>query len=322
MLPNSWQHRTTTVREWSRRQTAGDPRYPESLMPLDPPPVISTPPDPRWKALARVSRPTFHYWMQTEVHVHSFSIAANVLLSFFPFLIVIFSACRYLLGWRGAMGAVGFVLDDYFPGDLGSHETMVGFIRDNLLAAVESRGALQIFSLLLLLFTANGIFEPMEIALNRVWGIPKNRSFLKNQLVSLGLIFVCGSLALTSTILTGISLKHLGTAALSARILELVFFKMAALPVSILMLFLIYWLLPNARIPWRSVLPQAILVGMALEVLKYLNLLTWPLLSRKLKAEYGPFSYSVTIILWSFLGAMVILAGAEWAARRARQQAG
>jgi uncharacterized BrkB/YihY/UPF0761 family membrane protein len=29
----------------------------------------------------------------------------------------------------------------------------------------------------------------------------------------------------------------------------------------------------------------------------------------------------VTIILWSFLGAMVILAGAEWAARRVRQQA-
>jgi len=31
---------------------------------------------------------------------------------------------------------------------------------------------------------------------------------------------------------------------------------------------------------------------------------------------YGPFTYSVTIVLWSFLGAMIVLAGAEWAARR------
>jgi uncharacterized BrkB/YihY/UPF0761 family membrane protein len=96
---------------------------------------------------------------------------------------------------------------------------------------------------------------------------------------------------------------------------------MAALPVSVLMLFLIYWLLPNGRVPWRSVLPQALLVGVALEILKYINLASWPLLNRKLKAEYGPFVYSVAIILWSFLGAMVILAGAEWAARRARRRA-
>ena len=33
--------------------------------------------------------------------------------------------------------------------------------------------------------------------------------------------------------------------------------------------------------------------------------------------EYGPFSISVSIVLfWSFVGAMLILAGAEWAARR------
>jgi len=277
--------------------------------------VISTPPEPRWKLLARAMRPTLSYWMETEVHVYSFSIAANVLLSFFPLLIVILSACRYFLGWHGAVGAVGFVLDDYFP------DSMVAFINRNLTVAVESRGSLQVLSLFLLLFTANGVFEPMEIAFNRVWGIPKNRSFLRNQLVSLGLIFVCGSLGLASTVLTGINLKQLGTASLFSRIPEVVIFKMAAVPLSILMLFLIYWLLPNRRIPWRSVLPQAILVGLALEVLKYLNLLTWPLFSKKLMAEYGPFYRSVTIILWSFLGAMVILAGAEWAARRARPPA-
>jgi hypothetical protein len=62
--------------------------------------------------------------------------------------------------------------------------------------------------------------------------------------------------------------------------------------------------------------PVAILVGLALEILKYLNLVTWPFLKTKLMKEYGPFYISVSIVLWSFVGAMLILGGAEWAARR------
>ena len=96
---------------------------------------------------------------------------------------------------------------------------------------------------------------------------------------------------------------------------SLAFFKAAALPMSILMLFLVYWILPNRNLPAKQLIAPAILVGVALELLKYVNALTWPWLRVKLEREYGPFAYSVTIILWSFLAAMVILAGAEWSAR-------
>ena len=64
-----------------------------------------------------------------------------------------------------------------------------------------------------------------------------------------------------------------------------------------------------------SIVPAAILVGVLLEVLKYINLWTWPYLRAKLQSEYGPFYYTVTIILWGFLAALVVLAGAEWTAR-------
>ena len=63
-------------------------------------------------------------------------------------------------------------------------------------------------------------------------------------------------------------------------------------------------------------MPVSIFVGLALEGLKYINLLTWPYLRMKLEREYGPFINSVTIVLWSFLASMVVLAGAEWSARR------
>jgi uncharacterized BrkB/YihY/UPF0761 family membrane protein len=88
-------------------------------------------------------------------------------------------------------------------------------------------------------------------------------------------------------------------------------FKLAAVPLSMLALWFMYWLLPNRKIAPARMIPVALLVGLALELLKYLNLLTWPFLKVKLQREYGPFYISVTIVLWSFVAAMVILAGAE-----------
>jgi membrane protein len=270
----------------------------------------------------RAFGPTLSYWMETEVHVYAFSIAANVLLSFFPFLIVILSVCRHLLGWHGADNVIAVVLTDFFSGDTNNRDTLGNFMYRNLTEHVGSRGALPIASVFLLLFAANGIFEPLEVALNRAWGITKNRSYLMNQLISFGLILVCGSLALASTAFTGINLMRVGTTFPKFPFVGVILFKMAALPVSILILFLVYWKLPNARVDWRAVLPAAILVGIALEILKNINLLTWRLWQWKLEPEYGPFYRSATIILWSFFGAMIILAGAEWSARTGRKSVG
>jgi len=263
-----------------------------------------------WRALA----PTFRYWMDTEVHVYAFSISAGILLSFFPFLIVMLSLWRYVFKWRAGVNAVYFALDDYFP-DVFGH-----FLRRNFEATIESHGQVQVLSLLLLFFTATGIFEPLEVALNRAWKCSGNRSYIKNQLVGLGLIFACGGLMLLSTMFTAFNNRVLqqaeGTSvARVANFVGLIAFKVAAIPMLMLMLFLIYWLLPNCKIRPSRIAPAAIVVGFLLEILKYINLLTWPYLRAKLSVEYGPFYYTVTIILWGFLASMVVLAGAEWTAR-------
>jgi YihY family inner membrane protein len=266
----------------------------------------------------RALRPTFRYWMETEVHVYAFAVAASVLLSFFPFLIVILSLCKHVLQWHAAVAAVYLALSDYFPGQLGE------FIRRNLEVVVGARGPFQMGSMLLLLFVANGVFEPLEVALNRAWGLNRHRSYWRNQLISLGLIFACGSLAMLSMLLTALNYsiwqQLLGPSSVLVETLGLVFFKLAALPLSMLMLLLIYWLLPNRKVDPRQVVAPSIVVGMALEVLKYINLLSWPLLRAKLSREYGPFVYSASIVIWSFFGALLVLAGAEWSARAGRSQ--
>ena len=58
-----------------------------------------------------------------------------------------------------------------------------------------------------------------------------------------------------------------------------------------------------------------------LEALKYLNLVLWQFMQTKISAEYGVFQHSATILLWSFIASMIVLAGAEWSARRSRDGA-
>jgi len=256
--------------------------------------------------------PTFRYWMEVEVHVYGFSIAANVLLSFFPFLIIMVSLCKYVLHWNGAEQAIYMALEQMFPDEMGQ------FLVRNLKATVWQRGPFQYVSVLLLFFTANGVFEPLEVALNRVWGVGSNRSYFRNQLLSMALILTCGALALLSFALTAMNQQLFGelTGSRGSSVLVGAFFKTAAAVVTIFILFLVYWLLPNTRIAPLRVAPVAILVGLLLEALKYLSLLLWPWLRTKLQNEYGPFQYSAMILLWSFFAAMLVLAGAEWAARR------
>jgi uncharacterized BrkB/YihY/UPF0761 family membrane protein len=247
---------------------------------------------------------TLRFWMQTEVHVYAFSVAANVLLSFFPFLIVSLSLTRLFFDQATTVAAIDAALRDFFPDALGR------FLHNNL----PQRRPVELFSFVLLFFTSNGIFEPLEVALNRIWGIATNRSYVRNQIVSLLLIFVCGGLALLSLSFSalqfGASRGVPGQAFLSG-----VFFKLAAVPLAALVLFLIYRYLPNGRPPLNRVVPAAIFVGLLLEALKYVNLLVWPWVDQRIAREYGVFRYSATLIFLGFLTTMLVLAGAEWAAR-------
>jgi hypothetical protein len=69
------------------------------------------------------------------------------------------------------------------------------------------------------------------------------------------------------------------------------------------------------------VIPAATIVGLLLEALKYVNILVWPRFQDKIAREYGVFQYSVTLIFLGFFTSLLVLAGAEWAARGYRLEA-
>jgi membrane protein len=253
---------------------------------------------------------TVRYLMRTEVHTFAFSVAANAILSFFPFVVLMMTLIRRVFHSRVMYDVVLQLLRDYLPAGQD-------FVIRNLNAMVNSRQRVQVVSLIILLITSSGVFLPLEVALNRIWHFEKNRSYLGNQLISLGLAFACGGLALLSIALTAGPVAFMeflfrGYGTGFVRVVGFLVMKIFAIAASIAIFFLIYWVLPNGKVPARAVLPAAIIMGLLSEALKYAYILALPWLN--FQEVYGPFALSVSMMFWAFLSGLLLLAGANLSA--------
>jgi membrane protein len=260
---------------------------------------------------------TVKYLMRTEVHTFAFSVAANAILAFFPFVMLMMTLVRRVFHSNVMYEVVVQLLRDYLPAGQD-------FVIRNLNAMVNSRQRVQVFSLIILLVTSSGVFLPLEVALNKVWRFEKNRSYLGNQIVSLGLAFACGVLALLSIALTAGPVEFLqfllrGYGTGFVQLVGFLMMKIFAILASIAIFFLIYWLLPNGKVPARAVLPAAIIMGLLSEVLKYAYIVALPWLN--FQEVYGPFALSVSMMFWAFLSGLLLLAGANLSAEEHSQRA-
>jgi len=253
------------------------------------------------------------YMARTEVHTYAFSVAANAILSLFPFIVLLLTLCRRVFHSRAMEQVVGDMMHGFLP--VGQD-----FVMRNMQLLAHPRKGVQFFSLVMLLVSSTGVFLPLEVALNSVWGVTQNRSYLRNQVVSLGLAFAVGVLALASVAFTSGS-KTLLTFAFFGHTENLAydlaaqwFMKICGIGLSILLFFLIYWILPNRKVPARAVVPTALMVGLLWELAKYLYVRALPWLD--FQSVYGPFYISVGLMMWAFLSGLLVLAGAHVSATR------
>ena len=259
-----------------------------------------------------ILRSTARYLLRTEVHTFAFSVAANFILSFFPFLLLLMTLIRYVIRSQVMYSVVENLLRDYLP-------TGQEFVIRNLNALVGTHHRAEVFSLAMLLITSTGIFLPLEVALNRVWRFRNNRSYLRNQLMSLGLVFACGLLALLSVGLTAKNVAILknvlhGYDGWYVQVADFVIMKIFSIGASIAIFFLVYWLLPNGKVPAKGVLPAAVIMGLLSEALKYAYIYALPRLN--FAEVYGPFAISVSLMFWAFLSGLLLLTGAHLSARK------
>jgi membrane protein len=280
---------------------------------LPPKPIEEVAPVIRGHGLGSELAALASYMARTEVHTYAFSVAANVILSLFPFIVLLLTLSRNVFHSRSMEEVVGDMMKNLLP--VGQD-----FVMRNMQLLTHPHKNTQLFSVVMLLITSTGVFLPLEVALNRVWGVRQNRSYLHNQAVSLGLAFAVGVLAMASvastasqqTILSWIFIGH--TDNVVFRFISYGFLRLCAGLASILLFFLIYWILPYRKVPARAVLPTAIVIGLLWQLAKILYIKALPWLD--FQSVYGPFYISVGLMMWAFLSGLVLLAGAHFSATR------
>lgn len=317
--------------------------------------------------------PTLKYMAETEVHTYAFSVAACTILSFVPAVVLLGSISRYTFHSMPMYNLLLDLVKEYLPvWNAQDSASVIGGLR----GLVKTHRSIEIMSVIMLAISSTGVFEPLEVALNRVWGFKANRNYLMNQVVSLGLALACGVLALLSVSVIGHTQKaatrklkethavsrlanrvdaakrnnlenridttnradiatpsqpvepqqpqtlkqtaRFKAIGIAERILDeanklvrLIILKFFALATSIVLFFLIFWLLPNGKVsPW-DVLPAAVVTGFLLEIAKYAFMLVLAMKFLDFREDYGLMFYMpVTLIFWAFTAGLLLLGGA------------
>jgi membrane protein len=252
------------------------------------------------------------YLLDSEVHTFAFSVAANAILSFIPFIVLLYTLSRSVFHSDMMVSTVSQMVDYFMPSD---KDFWVG-----VLSKAASGQTVQFFSLIMILIACTGIFLPLEVALNQAWGVTKSRNYLANQVVAFGLAILMVALGMVSILvnaaaraaLTQILFQHTDNFVFQS----LTFLILAASTgvASILFFFSIYWLLPNRKVPWRPVMRTAVITGVVWLVAKYVFMAVLPHLH--LKDLYGGFHVSVGLLFWAYASGLIMFAGAQFSVAR------
>jgi membrane protein/epoxyqueuosine reductase len=276
---------------------------------------IAVPPaQPKWYRWRKDGAALVKYLLDSEVHTFAFSVAANAILSFIPFIVLLYTLTRAVFHSATMVGVVNDMVVYFLPSTASQ-----GFLTENLAAAAPRHGV-QAFSLLMILISCTGIFLPLEVALNQAWGVTKSRNYLMNQLVAFGLAIGMVVLALVSillnagvqTLLAFVFFHHTDNFVYKG--FTYLWLAVSSGAACILFFFSIYWILPNRKVPWRPVLRTAIYTGVIWLAAKYIFVALLPHLD--LRALYGPFFVSVGLIFWAYVSGLILFAGAQFSVAR------
>jgi len=275
----------------------------------------------KWYRWRKDGTALVNYLLDSEVHTFAFSVAANVILSFIPLIVLLYTLALSVFHSQAMVSVVTDMVNYFLP----THTIIPNWLPNSILNAVikSSRHGVQVFSLIMILVACTGIFLPLEVALNQAWGVAKSRNYLMNQTVALGLALVMVALAVISMFLNA-EAQLLLTAVFFHNVDNVVYkgLSYAWLAVStgvasIAFFFCIYWLLPNRKVPWRPVLRTSIYTGIVWLVSKLIFVAVLPHMD--LESLYGPFYVSVGLIFWAYVSGLILFAGAQFSVARLGQ---
>ena len=308
----------TVVNQAGNVDAAGSPAPPESAAAVEPAQKSKW---YRWRhdGVALVS-----YLLDSEVHTFAFSVAANAILSFIPFIVLLYTLAYSVFRSDAMVKVVDYTVNYLLPPVTKEK----GWITGSILNVVKSSShhGVQVFSLIMFIVACTGIFLPLEVALNQAWGVTKSRNYLHNQVIAFGLAILMVALGVSSILLNE-GVRKLLTMIFFDHTENFVFQGISFLVLSastgvasILFFFSIYWILPNRKVPWRPVFRTAVVTGIIWLIAKYAFIALLPHLD--LESLYGPFYVSVGLLFWAYASGLILFAGAQFSVARWGQKQG
>jgi uncharacterized BrkB/YihY/UPF0761 family membrane protein len=262
------------------------------------------------------------YLLDSEVHTFAFSVAANAIISFIPFAVLLYTLALSVFHSQAMKEVVDQMVNYYLPSAAKEKGWLVGTIFSEAVLPILHHKSAQVLSLVMILIACTGIFLPLEVALNQAWGVSKSRNYLFNQTIAFGLAILMAVLALLSMIVTVWVKGALGFVSFHSTNGFIVWttsgIAFLCLTVSsgaaaILFLFSVYYVLPNRKVPWRPVLRTSIITGIIWLIARFIFALVIPHIDLSM---YGPFYISVSLLFWAYISGLILFAGAQFSVAR------
>jgi membrane protein len=231
-----------------------------------------------------------------DIAVVTNAIAFNFLLCLFPLLLVLVAAAQHLGDSRRVGAALLTLLNELIPFE---HQAFAISLR----SLGKMAKTLELFSLVLVVWGSSGIFMPVEMVLNRVWG-GQPRAFVRSRLLAFGMTIAGSGLVFVSVALTFLARSYgrqwpavSGSGA-----------KAIAFLLTFLVFFLIYRVIPDPPVGTAVAARAAVWAGTGWEAAKYLFVIN--LTRANLPAVYGPLAFAVSLVLWAYVSSLVLVFGA------------
>jgi YihY family inner membrane protein len=282
------------------------------------PPVETTPIRPR-RGLAFYVRggwvffkkmwPAVFDLTETQTYVNASAIAFNVMMSFFSFVVLVGSFLVNVLNWQ--------------QGYKTSFRLMLSLVPEQSKSLFDSLdrvtrgpgGKATLISFGLLIFSASGVFQPLEAALNRAWGF-KERSVIRQYLTYLLLVVVCGLIMLCPVALASFYAFFLDLVVDSQSTIGKVLFgvigHVVALPFIVLLLFVIYYVVPNGKVNAGQVFFTSVATALLWLIATLAFRIALPLF--EFKESYEQLASLMALVTWVFISSFILILGANLSA--------
>ncbi|HVD92210.1 MAG TPA: YihY/virulence factor BrkB family protein [Vicinamibacterales bacterium] len=245
------------------------------------------------------------------------SIAYYALLSLFPFFLLVFSILGSVTANPSDRTAILEFILRYFP-------RQFDFVTTQLDSMQSSRTQLGVAGSFLMIWAAMGVFGAITSAVNHAWGVEKQPSYLKHKLISFVMLVAASLLLLVGLLLvSAINVVEArwfaDIAARSTQLAVLHHFavRWASTAVFILVVGLVFYYVPNAKVRFRDVWVGAVVTGLLwrgalLAFSWYVRDMT------RFSHVHGSIAAVVVFLVWIYISAVLLLYGVEVTAANAR----